>query len=211
MFAALIFIGLLMTAFTGKSQNAVTDYDGNLYHSISIGKQVWLTENLRTTHYNDGSPITYNETWTMMTEGAYGLYDDDTAVYKKTYGTLYNWYAVNSGKLCPKGWHVPTEEEWTTLITFLGGESSAGEKMKVPVSHVPAWDGNNSSGFSALPSGQRSPSDGVPSGLNNMASFWSSTENGTGAWYHTLYTSAPRIGSAFITKTYGFSVRCIKD
>ena len=104
----------------------VVDIDGNVYHTVTIGTQVWMVENLKTTRYNDGTAIplvTDGTAWAALTTPGYCWYNNDSATYKNTYGALYNWYAVNTGKLAPTGWHVPTDSEWTVLTTYLGGES----------------------------------------------------------------------------------------
>ncbi|MFZ4572381.1 MAG: fibrobacter succinogenes major paralogous domain-containing protein [Bacteroidales bacterium] len=109
-----------------------TDVDGNLYHSVTIGTQVWMDENLKTTKYNDGSSIplvTDSIAWINMTTPGYCWYHNNAAAYKNTYGALYNWYAVNTGKLAPTGWHVPTDAEWTILVAYLGGELLAGGRI----------------------------------------------------------------------------------
>ena len=111
----------------------VSDADGYVYHTVTIGAQVWMVENLKTTKYNDGTAIplvTDSTAWAILTIPGYCWYNNDAVTYKATYGALYNWYAVNTGKLAPKGWHVPADAEWTKLITFLGGEDVAGGKMK---------------------------------------------------------------------------------
>src|SRR5271157_74086 len=111
------------------SKNTVTDIDGNVYHTINIGTQEWLAENLRTTRYSDGSPIplvTDSLTWGKLITPGYCWYNNDSATFGRTYGALYNWHAVNTKKLAPKGWHVPSDSEWTILINFLGGEDVAG-------------------------------------------------------------------------------------
>ena len=132
-------------------------YDGHSYATVEIGNQCWFAENLRTTVYADGSPIpevTGNSAWAGLSTGArcdYVNYASNVA----TYGRLYNWYAVNTGNLCPSGWHVPTDLEYTTLTDGLGGASVAGGAMKSSTSDSPAWDGTNSSGFSGLAGGYR--------------------------------------------------------
>jgi uncharacterized protein (TIGR02145 family) len=111
----------------------VTDYDGNVYNTVTIGTQTWMTEDLRVTHYRNGDLIpnvAETAAWNNLTTGAYCNYDNDKR-NSATYGRLYNWYAVISGaNLAPSGWHVPTDAEWTTLTTYLGGEGVAGGKLK---------------------------------------------------------------------------------
>ena len=147
-------------------------YDGYDYATVQIGGQCWFAENLRNANYNDGSAIPSgldNATWSSTTDGAVTVYDEggaNEASNLADYGRLYNWHAVNTGNLCPSGWHVPTDAEWTTLEMALGmSESEAnstgyrgtdqGTQMKSSPSDNPAWDGTNTSGFSALAGGYR--------------------------------------------------------
>ena len=157
----------------------VTDVDGNTYSTITVGGAVWMAENLRTTKYNDGTAITTgldNTAWTANTTGAYSIYDNDPA-NNTTYGKLYNWYAVNTGKLAPAGWHVATEAEYTALVNSLGGTSVAGGKMKSTSSlwNAPNTGATNSSGFSGLPSGYRGSGGGYVL-IGEAAYLWTSTE-----------------------------------
>lgn len=111
----------------------LTDIDGNEYHTIEIDTIVWMAENLKTTRYNDGTTIphvTDPVEWAGLDTPALCFYGNEDYYNKNIYGGLYNWYAVNSGKLCPSGWHVPTDDEWNALTGFLGGESVAGSKLK---------------------------------------------------------------------------------
>jgi uncharacterized protein (TIGR02145 family) len=144
---------------TDVETNTVTDIDGNIYHTVTIGTQVWMVENLKTTKYRNGDPIpnVTGNAWAALTTGAYCWYNNDAATYKATYGALYNWYAVaDSRNIAPTGWHVPTDAEWTTLTTFLGGESVAGGKLKeTGTNHwtSPNTGATNETGFTALPGG----------------------------------------------------------
>jgi uncharacterized protein (TIGR02145 family) len=200
-----------------STPGTVTDIDGNSYHTIKIGTQVWLVENLKTTKYNDGTNITQltdNAAWNNLTSPGYWWYDNDPA-YKNTYGALYNWYAVNTGKLAPKGWHIPTDAEWTILTTFLGGESVAGGKMKeVGFTHwiSPNTGATNSSGFTALPGGYRWY-DGNFFSLKKNAEFWSSSQvDTTYAWGRELYYDSEfafRFSDG--RKLDGYSCRCLHD
>ncbi len=192
----------------------VTDYDGNVYNVISIGTQFWLMQNLKTTHYKNGTPIpnvTNNTTWAGLTTGAYCDYDN-TPANSATYGRIYNWYAVNTGNLCPTGWHVPTDAEWTTLTNYLGGASIAGGKLKATTLwNSPNTGATNSSGFSALPGGDRYD-DGTYGGIGDYGLWWSSTEDGTTyAWGRGLYYDLSGASRGTTSKTYGFSVRCLRD
>ena len=193
------------------------DIDGNVYKTVTIGTQVWMAENLKTKRYNDGSSIPTglnNTSWENTTTGAYSIYNDNGANENETYGKLYNWYAVYTGKLAPAGWHVPTDAEWTTLTTYLGGESVAGGKMKSTSALwiTPNTDSNNSSGFSGLPYGYRLFYDGSYGGFGRYGYWWSSTENAVSkAWCRYLDHSFPRAFRMNEFKTGGFSVRCIRD
>ena len=135
--------------------------DGNTYNTIMIGTQTWMKENLKTTTFNDGTSIpleTDATKWAALTSSGYCYYNNDEATYKDTYGVLYNWYTVNTGKLCPSGWHIPIEADWTNLTTFLGGENGAGGKLKESgTSHWinPNSGATNETKFTALPGGER--------------------------------------------------------
>jgi uncharacterized protein (TIGR02145 family) len=173
-----------------------------------------MAENLRTTKYNDGSSIPFendNVSWLNLTTAAYCWYDNDISK-KDIYGALYNWYAVNRGNLCPAGWHIPTDQEWTVLTAYLGGGSVAGGKLKeTGTAHWnPNSDATNESGFTALPDGWRGPY-GFDSALD-WGFWWSSTENdATTAWHIILFTYDSTVNKPSNDKKNGFSVRCIKD
>ena len=142
----------------------VTDIDSNVYHAVTIGTQVWTTENLKVTHYRNGDQIpniTDDTQWSILTTGAYCNFNNDLN-YVTSYGRLYNWYAVDDSRnIAPDGWHVPSHTEWQTLIDYLGGEDSAGVKMReIGQEHWHWVEGNqtiatNESGFLALPAGER--------------------------------------------------------
>ena len=200
-----------------NNSTTVTDIDGNVYHTVKIGAQTWMVENLKTTHYNDGTAIplvTGNTAWGSLTTPGYCWYNNDQATYGSTYGALYNWYAVNTGKLCPTGWHVATDAEWAQLTDYLGGKWVAGGKMKeAGLSHwqSPNTGANNSSGFTALPGGRRH-TVGNFYGLTYYALFWSSTERSpTNAWYRHLHYNTVVVCRNGNYKTYGLSVRCLQD
>src|SRR5664280_2706679 len=170
---------------TGLTYGTMTDQDGNIYKTITIGTQTWMAENLRTTKYRDSTEIpnvTDNTAWDALTTGAYCNYNNTTSADTiATYGRLYNWYAAtDSRNIAPAGWHVPTDAEWTTLTTYLGGESVAGGKMKeTGITHwiSPNTGATNESGFSALPSGMRNWYDGLYIYLVVSTNFWSTTAN----------------------------------
>ena len=200
--------------------NSVSDIDGNTYNTVLIGTQCWTKENLKVTKYNNNDPIpdSTNSTWGTVAIGALTGYIGigvPAGGYVGTYGYLYNWYAVNdSGKLCPSGWHVPSDSEWTYLSSYLGGESVAGGKMKVMGTTL--WNSqsagtDNSSGFSALPGGYRD-SNGSFGDIRYYVQFWSTNVNSGGSvWFRSLDYSLSSLYRGGSPKEYGFSVRCIKD
>ncbi len=200
----------------------VTDIDGNVYHTMTIGTQVWMVENLKTTKYNDGSaiPLVIDGTaWRALSTPGYCWYNNDAVTCKNTYGALYNWFTVNTGKLAPTGWHVPTDAEWTTLSDFLEGESVAGGKMKstgtieagTGLWYAPNTGATNESGFSAIPAGYRNYT-GTFNGIGFYGYWWSSSEDGTNfAWYRRVSYSVSRVDRIYYFKNCGFSVRCLRD
>ncbi len=196
----------------------VTDIDGNVYHTIKIGKQCWMQENFRATHFRDGSPITETEdkaAWEkadqLHTSG--WCYFEGNTENNSVYGKLYNWYTVSDPRhLCPSGWHIPSDDEFQTLSDYLGGDSISGAHMKATAlwSH-PNTGADNSSGFTALPAGYRI-SSGYFSLLGHNAFFWSSTpDDKEGAYLRNLcfnYSPALRLNDF---AGDGFSVRCVGD
>jgi uncharacterized protein (TIGR02145 family) len=193
----------------------VTDIDGNIYNVVQIGNQCWMQENLKTSKYNDGTAITTglsNEDWSNATSGAYSIYDDN-ADNNTTYGKLYNWFAVNSGKLCPEGWHIPSDVNWVELTDFLGGEAMAGGKMKSTSNwELPNTGANNSSGFTGLAGGNRYFLDGTYSSIGTSGQFWSATEyDATGGRILYLYHDLSIVGRGSRVKQNGSSCRCVKD
>ncbi len=185
--------------------------------TIQIGAQKWMKENLNTSFYRNGyaiPQITNATDWASATEGAWCYYNNDPA-NGEIYGKLYNWYAVNDPRgLAPTGWHVPTEDEWTTLTTTLGGGSVAGGKMKVAGTTrwtAPNTGASNSSGFAGLPGGTRD-SNGSFGLIGGYGIWWSSTENdATVAWYRYLNYSLSDVYRDLSVKSGGFSVRCLRD
>jgi len=200
-----------------NSGSTVTDVDGNTYGTVKIGTQVWMAENLKTTKYKDGTAIpleTYNTLWHNLNSAGYCWYNNDATTYKNTYGALYNWYAVNTYKVCPTGWHVPKDSEWTKLITYLGGETAASGKLKEKGTNHwlnPNTGANNETGFTALPGGYRYDR-GTFYRIGIDGSWWSSTEYSfTSAWYRNVSFNGSSVASTYDTKQNGFSVRCLQD
>lgn len=207
-------------SFTTLAANQISDIEGNIYNTVTIGTQVWLKENLKTTKYRDGTAIlniTDNTLWSTATTGAYCWYNNDIA-NKTTYGALYNYYSVIDTKnLCPPGWHIPSDAEWTALTTNLGGISVAGGKLKeAGTTHWKPTNtsATNSSNFTALPGGARTfvLSAFSYTGITDNGNWWSSTAFSTNnAWFLSLSYSSIGSTRSNSLKTTGLSVRCIKD
>ncbi len=198
--------------------NFIQDIEGNTYGIIIIGTQTWMAENLRTTKYNDNTTIplvTDNAAWIALTTPGFCWYNNDGSGNKDTYGAIYNFYTASTGKLCPAGWHVPTDAEFITLTDYLGGINIAGGKLKETGTTnwlSPNTGATNESGFKALPGGQRDEY-GAFIGLNQNAIFWSSTPYNTiKPWYRSLsyISSGVFVGNGSLN-IRGFSIRCVKD
>jgi uncharacterized protein (TIGR02145 family) len=214
----------------------VNDIDGNSYKIVTIGTQTWMAENLKTTFYNDGSsiPLVTDETvWTNSSAPAYCWYNNDEAAFKKIYGALYNWYSVdsasNGGKnVCPAGWHVPTQSQWTILTDYLTkngfGYSVNGTDIGKSMASTSGWTlslttgnigndqtGNNRCGFTALPGGYRD-FDAAFDTNGGYCGLWSSTSYNTGsAWSLVLVYSSSEATLYDNGDLLGLSVRCVKD
>ncbi len=200
-----------------------TDGDNNHYPAVRIGDQTWMAENLKTTKFSNGiaiSPVTDNLQWTSLTGPGYCWQGNNEDPNKNLYGGLYNWFAVSSAnKLCPTGWHVPTDTEWSTFRTFLA--SYASHKLRATCTAL--WTGLNSSatnetGFTAIPGGWRSSAlnNGVFAGLGEASDWWSSSEypSNTAYGYDYYIDNSPSftgMSREYDSKTVGFSVRCLKD
>lgn len=219
----IICASFLVLAVSCKKENeydpltTVTDIDGNVYHAVPIGTQVWLMENLQVTTLNDGTVITLISdpvTWSNLTSSGLCWYDNNNS-NKSTYGGLYNWYVVNTGKLCPAGWHVPTQTEWMILVDLFGGIDRAGGKLKEMSTYQwlsPNIDATNESRFTALPGGARVGSNGFFMEIGTGAHFWSNTYfNEADALYFGLANTTGIVYSTNADKRNAFSVRCLKD
>lgn len=207
---------------------SVTDIDGNSYATIRIGTQTWMAENLRTTKYCNGDPIPnviIPYAWGVLTSGAWSHYQNNEQWVEVPYGKLYNWYAVDDSRnICPCGWHVPSDAEWSTLINYLdpnadGGNNfpnTAGGKMKSAGTQYwahPNSGATNESGFSGLPGGYRYSSFEE---INYDGWWWSSTEAISDwtvdvAWSRSLYNDNGGVYRLYYFKRTGLSVRCIRD
>jgi uncharacterized protein (TIGR02145 family) len=208
---------IIACLFTNGLVAQVTDKDGNSYNTVHIGSQVWMSANLNVSHFRNGDIIPEAEgadEWKKAgNEGrpAWCYYDNDP-VNGRSYGKLYNWYAVNDPRgLAPYGWHIPSTLEWTALSDYLGGEGVAGDKMKSTSGWKSNGNGTNVSGFAGLPGGFRNDA-GAFSDVGNVGFWWSSTETSTtNAWYRSLYYNNGNINRLNDDKQDGFSVRCLRD
>lgn len=197
----------------------VTDADGNVYNTVVIGAQTWMVENLKTTKFNDGTaiPVVEDGTWGDLSSAAMCWYNNDVS-NKLVYGGLYNWFAVNSGKLAPAGWHVATDEDWITLIFTLEGETVAGGKLKSTGTLESAnglWlspntGATNTSGFKGYPGGYRGSL--AYNDINAKGHWWTTLENGVStAWGYELHHDSIAVFRQYNLKTEGRGVRCVKN
>jgi uncharacterized protein (TIGR02145 family) len=218
------FLGIILALFIVLSckkeepvSGPVTDIEGTIYKTVIIGGQIWMAENLKTTTYNDGTkiPVISDATkWASLKTGAYCWYNNDELTYREPYGAIYNGYTINTGNLCPAGWHVPDKEEWQKLRDFSGDSIRGGGKLKeAGTNHwsAPNKGADNSSGFTALPAGIRY-FEGTFASVLQYTGMWSSTETGTkDQWFSSFYFGDATFNISHRTKNHGFSVRCIKN
>lgn len=201
----------------------IEDVDGNKYNTTKIGSQVWMAENLKTTKFNDGTPIalvTDPLAWVNLATPGYCYYDNDSSGYSNPLGALYNYFVVSdtsSLNVCPEGWHIPTDIEWTTLTTYLGGELLAGGKLKetgIFYWNSPNAGATNETEFTGLPGGNRSPFGGSFANVHALGFWWSSTIDPSVSGLSFMRRLEKDNGEAnrFSTnKKSGFSVRCLQD
>jgi uncharacterized protein (TIGR02145 family) len=196
--------------------NGVTDINGNSYQTIIIGNQEWMAQNLNVSKYNNGTNIpnvTGNNEWASLSTGAWSYYDNDNQ-YEANYGKLYNWYAVNTSKLCPTGWHVPSDAEWTILMNYLGANGhngTQGKALKATSTWASTGNGTDNFGWKGRYGGIRI-NDGVFSNVGTSGEWWSTSETSTnGALKRAFYNSSDSIFANTTYKRAGFSVRCLKD
>jgi len=226
--SSLVAVGLALCAvaaisaqsasISARQSGTVKDVDGNVYKTVQIGNQVWMAENLKTTHYRDGSPIPNvreDAAWNGLSSGAYCDYANDTA-NAAVYGRLYNHFAVADGRqLAPRGWHIPSEAEWAALEQVLGGDTVANPTLKEAgnAHYTRRNSATNESGFTALPGGVRwaTPERGFEI-LGMASSWWTATEVGTDparAWsWHIDDTHVLKMPWA---RVHGGYVRCVQD
>ena len=203
----------------GKGKQ-IKDIEGSSYNTIQIGSQMWMAEDLKVTLYNDGTPIPLVENyddWADLNTPAYCWYNNDSS-NAESYGALYNWYVVESEKLCPAGWHVPSDEEWIVLETALGGAGFAGGSLKEEgTAHwkTPNTEASNNSGYAARPGGYRSY-NGTFNLMRTSGYWWSDTQK---SWYGSSHKVIYRylryddraLARHIAEKTNGFSVRCVRN
>ena len=223
-------------------KNAVTDIDGNTYNAVKIGQQIWMSENLRTTHYADGTYIKQGSSSSVST--AYWYYPSNKSSTMQNYGLLYNWSAVMNGEassnrkpsgvqgICPDGWHVPSDAEWTQLTNYVGSQnqyccSNNSANIAKALASKTGWKDspytctvgnvssfNNTTGFSALPAGGYywGMLTSLSTSFSNFAYFWSATATDrSGAYYRGLDHEEANVSKGNNYRADGFSVRCVKD
>jgi uncharacterized protein (TIGR02145 family) len=208
--------------FSSLQFGSVADIEGNTYNTIQIGDQIWMAENLRVSKFRNNSNITefadalqWSGIYDNKSQTAAWCYYQNDPATNKAYGKLYNWYAVvNINGICPNGWHVPSDQEWTKLTDFLGGESVAAGKMKTVGTvywNSPNQDATNSSGFSALPGGLRYYFSSFDF-ISDFGTFWAATQDDAGrSWARYLSYEFANVFRTSSIKENAFSVRCVKD
>lgn len=203
-------------------ESTVTDIDGNTYMTVKIGSQWWMTENLATTTFNDGTPITLvegNTTWNNITTPAYCWYDNNEDANKYSKGALYNWYVVNTQKLCPSNWHVPSQKEWEKLEEYLdslGYNRTQGKILKSETGWKDEGNGIDFFHFSAKPSGYLFSEESFK-GVGESGNWWTSSlffdfESPAKPWLVFMHYELDYVFHIYgDKKENGYSVRCIKD
>ena len=226
--ALALFLNCNPTSSNNNSANTITDIDGNVYHTVTIGTQTWTVENLKTTKFNDGIAIPIasdSASWWDLTTPGCCWYKNDAATYKNTYGALYNWYAVNTGKLAPAGWHVPADSDWDTLQNYLIANgynydgTTTGNKIAKALAAQTKWSidttnngatgnslsTNNKSGFAAYPGGCR----------DDYCAYYDIGEGGywwgSDGYRYCLFNHSVSLFSNTQLFGYGYSVRLVKN
>jgi uncharacterized protein (TIGR02145 family) len=207
-----------VTFETIQSAGTVTDIDNNVYNTVTIGTQTWMIGNLKTTRYSNGNSIPAVSdpvSWSALTTGAYCYYNNDSN-NSGTYGLLYNWHAVSdSRKLAPQGWHIPSLAEWDILVNYLGGQITAGNKLKeTGTAHFLQSNDNvtNASNFTALPGGTRDYETGIFSSIGFYGNWWTSTTDVLSlSFSKVMFCSDAQVVPYSKNRKVGMSVRCVKD
>lgn len=209
--------------------DTVTDIDGNVYHTVTLGNQTWMIENLKTTRLSDGTAIPLlvdSASWTSVGQAGYCWYNhSDSLANANSYGALYNWTVVHSGLLAPKGWHIPSVKEWKTLeVSIAAYYNQSGSLPKIMASKT-GWERstvsatignnfakNNSSGLDAKPAGYRTDSTAVFTGKGAKTFWWASSQKDSVKAYHiSLSYNVSTVEIGFSKFGYGYAVRCVKD
>jgi len=205
---------LLFNLLACGNADTLTDIDGNVYHTVQIGKQTWMVENLKTTRFNNGDTIAFKKNWKSMNTPAYSANDNNVA-HAKEYGLLYNWYCIGDKReIAPKGWRIPTEADLRELLKHIGSDSIAATLLKEAGNQhwLPSFTtGTNATGFSALPGGYRD-ADGNFYMQKSNGYYW--TTQGTFELYHwssRVFQAFANIERDPVFMKYGFSIRCIKE
>ncbi len=205
------------TSNESSASNEPSSNEVNISNEVTIGTQVWMTKNLDVATFRNGDPIPEAKTHEEWQAAGYNkqpawCYYDNTPVNGAKYGKLYNWYAVaDPRKLCPEGWHVPNDSDWSTLIMYLGGDAVAGGKMKSTMYWTDNYSASNESGFNGLPGGDRFY-NGSFYNVGDYGYWWSSSEyNTTYAWNLSLFYLDGGVLRNFGGKEIGLSVRCLRD
>lgn len=196
--------------------NIVKDIDGNIYHSIEIGTQVWMSENLKTTKYKDGTSIPFvsdDSQWAGLSTSAYCWYGNQLVNASSDYGALYNYYAVATDMLCPEGWHVPSSSEWNILYDFVGADGAGGKLKQTGTSNwlSPNTGATDEFAFSALPGGTRIANNGLFKYFNTEGNWWTSSGSSNNGSLRWISFDSDDLLSSTSSKRNGYSVRCLKD
>lgn len=208
-----LFTFLFLVVF---AQAQVSDIDGNEYETVTIGNQEWFAENLKTSRLDDGTPIeliTDNAAWTQARNPAMCWYDNDSSNYHPLYGRMYNGYVALQENICPDGWKVPSTEEWDQMINYLGGSFEAGGKLKqtgFEQWEAPNEGATNETGFTALPSGWRSNSDGQFNWIGQRAG-WFVTMQGNDVAFRWVSWSTASSGTGAIAPQVALAIRCMRS
>lgn len=213
--AIILSISLISCKKIVSNYDIPIDGDGNVYTTITIGTQTWMVENLHTTHFNDGTKILEDTTWNHASDMPTYCYYDNNPANESTYGILYNWYAVNTGKLAPEGWHVATQEDWNLLADYLGGLALAGGKLKaLQIWEEPNTGASNASGLGLLPTGccLGSFEYGKFENIGYIGYWWTSTSSlGGGGWTRQLSYDSEALAGFGAGPDFGFAVLCVKN
>lgn len=214
--SSFLFLIFSFCFFSFLKAQTITDFDGNQYDTLVIGTQVWLKQDLKTTHYRNGVAIpnvTDSVIWGGLTTAARCYYNNDSATNAPTYGSLYNWHVANDTNICPLGYRVPSDEDWTDLEDFLGGDSVAGAKLKeAGTTHwlSPNAGATNTTSFTGLPAGWRNFQNTYALMGENVL-YWTTSTQGAGVWTRYLWYMFEGVDRNLAPKMLGMCIRCMKN